>query len=154
TPRRGTARDRAPAGIEVRLKIAVITRVDGRYEVFAAVREKLKAGGARVEAEKAQRGDSLLACGNVDGEPLDRHPLLARAEVGEPDERKRKDRRGVAIRRARDSSPGVLAMPQQGARETRRQAVFQVGLGAENRDLPLGKLAVQEKTKALTKNQP
>src|SRR5437016_4395835 len=44
-------------------------------------------------------------------------------------------------------------MAQEGARKGRREAEFQVGLGAQLGEVPRGKLAPQEETKAFAEHQ-
>ena len=145
---RGTA-----AGVQARIQIAVIRGVGAQDHVVVRVGEQLEAGGLRVKAEKAQSGGALLARRNVDREPLDGDAPLAPAQIGQPDEAEGEHGGGVAIGRAGDGGPPVLAVLQVSAREGGGERVFEIGLGADLGQRPLRKLAPQEEAEALAEHQ-
>ena len=89
--------------------------------------------------------------GDIYGEPFDGDAPLPGAQVAEPDEAECEYRRRIAIRRASDGGPSVLAVAQKGARKGGRQAVLQVRLGAQFRQLPFRKLAPQKQAEAFAK---
>ena len=60
------------AGLEARIEIAVITRLDALQGVVVCVGEELEACGLRIETEDAERGGTLLAGGEVEREAFER----------------------------------------------------------------------------------
>ena len=122
-------------------------------DVVVSVGEEFEAGGLGVEAEEAQCGGALLAGGDVERESFEGDAALARAEIGEPDEAEGEHGGGVAIGRAGDGGPAVLAVLEVGAREGGGERVFEIGFGADLGQGPLRKLAAQEEAEALAEHQ-
>ena len=120
----------AAARLQARVQIAMVARVDAHHEVLLGIGEQLEARGRGVEAQQAQGCGPLAARRNVDGQALHRHPPFAPAQVREPDQAERKNRRRVAFGRRGNGRPAVLPVAQKGAREGGREAEFQVRLGA------------------------
>src|SRR5262249_50049759 len=77
---------RGPAArFQARIDIAVVVRLGADEIVLLVVGEELDAGGARVQAEDAQRGGAFLAGGDVGCEALYCGARFAAAPVSEPD---------------------------------------------------------------------
>src|SRR4051794_9639645 len=70
------------AGFEARIEIAVIAGLDALQYVVVCIREEFEAGRLRIETEEAQRGRTLLACGEVEREAFDGDAAFAGAEIG------------------------------------------------------------------------
>ena len=94
-----------------------------------------------------------MAGGQVQRQALDRGAPFAGAQVVQPDEAEGKHRGGIALGRAGDGRPGVLSVAQKGARKHRREAVFQVGFGAQLGQFPFRELAAQEQAEAFAEDQ-
>ena len=60
------------AGLEARIEIAVIARLDALQGVVVCVGEELEAGGLRIETEDAECGGALLAGGEIEREAFER----------------------------------------------------------------------------------
>ena len=60
---------------------------------------------------------------------------------------------GVAFGRTGDGGPAVLAVFEKGAWEGRREAVLEIGFGAEFGQIPLRKLTAQQEAKAFAEDE-
>ena len=120
---------------------------------FPGVAEQLETGGVGIEAREAVRGGDFVSGGQVQRQTLDGNAPFAGAQVVQPDEAEGEHRGGIALGRAGDGRPGVLSVAQKGAREHRREAVFQVGFGAQLGQFPFRELAAQEQAEAFAEDQ-
>jgi len=112
-------------------------------------------GGLRVEKTNAVAGVVLDASGDKNGQALDDEASFAAAQIIQPDQPETED--GVGRERIFGRSDGRergRAFSKQCARVAWRQAVMQVGLGAQFRHTPIGKLAMQRLAEALAVLEP
>src|SRR5262249_30055024 len=89
----------------------------------------------------------------VERQSFDRRPPLPRTQIIEPDQAEGERRRGIRAGRTGDRSPTVLAMFEQAPGKCGREAVFEIRLRRDLRDVPFGQLTPQEAAQALPKDQ-
>jgi hypothetical protein len=144
---------RAAANLHARFEIAMVTRVHRQHRILFGIAEQLEAGGLAIETQQAKRGCALGARRDVENQAFHRDAALAATQIREPDQAERNQRGGIAPGRTGDRGPPLAPIAEQGAREDRRKAELQVGLGAQFSQPPARKLASEEQAEAFPKHQ-
>lgn len=119
------------------------------------VSENPVASSRCVQEGKAQASGALLSGGQEQRQAFHCEAPFAEAQVVEPDQAEGEAPGRVRRIRVRpDRGPARLPLSQERARVGGRQAVFQIGLGAEFGDAPPGELSRQKLPEPLAKHHP
>lgn len=143
---------RRAAGREGGIDVADIGEIDDAGAIALVVANELTVHFGCVETGDAE-GDVVSGSDrDVEKEMSDREGLFAAAQMVEPDETEGEDAgASECAGRGGDGGDAGRAEAEQGTRVRRREAGFEIGVGADLDDLPFGPFAGEDEVEAFTK---